>query len=257
MKKRFFVLSTTLGLLLFTSAALSQQKIMAWTTKSEKAKELAATGVNHMMNLELPQAYEYFTQALEIDPNFTIPLVFMANMTNGATRQVYAEKALKSAQNKTDGEKIFVSLRDTSSTQESRRAIWAKLYNMFPDAKMIGVYYLFSRATPAEQFSVGQELIKKFPDEASVYNIMGYLYLQEKKDTVTAKTYFDKYVAMYPQGCNPYDSMGEFYFLTGDMANSEKYYNLALEKYPFNTSSTEALKQIKAAKEKTAKPPAN
>ena len=42
---------------------------------------------------------------------------------------------------------------------------------------------------------------------------MAYLILQVKKDTATAKPYFEKYIAMYPDGCNPYDSMGEFYLI--------------------------------------------
>lgn len=250
MTRKFSMITMMLCLLLYV-AAQSQTKNMTWTTKSGKARELATKGVNHMMNLELPQAYEYVKQALDLDPDFTVALVFMANLSSGAIKNAYSAKAIKSSANKTEGEKLFASLMDTGVTQDSRRNVWAKLYNMFPDEKMMGVYYLFTRATPAEQFTVGQELVKKFPTEVALYNIMGYLYLQEKKDTATAKTYFEKYIAMYPEGCNPYDSMGEFYFLTGDMENSEKYYNIALEKYPFNASSTDKLKEINAAKEKS------
>ena len=76
------------------------------------------------------------------------------------------------------------------------------------------------------------------------------MYLQVKKDNATAKQHFEKYIELYPTGCNPYDSFGEFYFITGDMDNAEKYYQLALEKYPFNTSSIEKLKEIKIAKSK-------
>jgi tetratricopeptide (TPR) repeat protein len=250
MKKKFSIIASTLALLLITSAAISQKKTMTWTTKSDKAKELASKGVNHMMNIELPQAYEYFKQALDLDPDFTVALVFMANLTNGATKKAWSAKAVKSSANKTEGEKLFASLQDMGATQESRRETWTKLHNMFPDGKMISLYYLFTRATPAEQFTIGQEMLKKFPDEACFYNIMAYLYLQEKKDTATAKTYFEKYIAMYPAGSNPYDSMGEFYFMTGDMANSEKYYNMALEIYPFSSSSVDKLKEIKVVKEK-------
>lgn len=252
MKKKFALLTVLLALLLFTSTAIAQKKTMTWTTKSDKAKELASKGVTHMMNIELEQAYPYIKQALDLDPDFTVALVFMANLSNGATKKAYSARAVKSAANKTEGEKIFASLQDTGATQASRREIWTKLHNMFPDGKMISLYYLFTRATPAEQFTVGQEMLKKFPDDACFYNIMAYLYLQEKKDTATAKTYFEKYIAMYPDGSNAYDSMGEFYFLTGDMANSEKYYTMALEKYPFIASSVDKLKEIKAAKEAKA-----
>ncbi len=115
---------------------------------------------------------------------------------------------------------------------------------------MIGLYYVFTRATPADQFTAAQDYLKKFPDAAPVYNILAYLYIQEKKDTATAKTYFDKYVQMHPEGCNSYDSMGEYYFMVGDLDNSEKYYKMSLEKYPFNSSSSDKLKEIKAIRDK-------
>ncbi len=257
MTRRFSMLTTMLCSLLLVSAAQSQTKNMTWTTKSDKARELATKGLDHMMNLELPQGYEYVKQALDLDPNFTVALVFMANLSSGSVAKEYSAKAVKSSANKTGGEKLLASLMDTGMTQDSRRNVWTKLYNMFPDDRMMSVYYLFTRATPAEQFTVAQELIKKFPNEIALYNIMGYLYLQEKKDTTTAKTYFEKYIAMYPEGYNPYDSMGEFYLLTGDLENSEKYYNMALEKYPFNASSTDKLKEINAAKEKSKVKTAN
>jgi Tfp pilus assembly protein PilF len=57
---------------------------------------------------------------------------------------------------------------------------------------------------------------------------------------------------MYPQGYNPYDSMGEYYLTIGDMENAEKYYTLALEKAPFNHSSLAAMENIEQAKKKKA-----
>jgi tetratricopeptide (TPR) repeat protein len=269
MKKSFLSMPFMLGLLLFTITANSQVqtvsqkktaelKQMTWSTKSAAAKEIAGRGADHAMNIELPQAYEDFKAALKLDPDFTVALVFMANLTTGETRKAYSEKAVKSAEKKTDGEKLFASLVAPGNTPESNREVWAKLHDMFPDGGMIGLYYIFTRTTPAEQFTAAQDYLKKFPDAAPVYNILAYLYIQEKKDTATAKTYFDKYVQLHPDGCNSYDSMGEYYFMVGDMDNSEKYYKMALEKYPFNSSSSDKLKEIKAIKDKNkTKSPGN
>jgi tetratricopeptide (TPR) repeat protein len=250
MRKNYSMATVLLALLLFTSVAIAQKKTMPWTTKSPKAKELALKGADHLMNIELPQAYEYIKDALALDPDFMVALVFMANLTSGETQKAYSARAVKSAVNKTEGEKLFASLQDTGATQESRRAIWAKLHNMYPNDKLIALYYLFTREKPSEQLTVGEQMIKTYPNEPAFCNIMGYLNLQEKKDTALAKACFEKYIKLNPDGSNAYDSMGEFYFLTGDMANSEKYYNMALEKYPFNSSSIDKLKEIKAAKEK-------
>ena len=253
MKKKLVILMGILFFSLFLVQAIAQDKTMTWTTKSKKAKELARKGAEHMKNIEFPQAYEYLKDALELDPDFTVALVLMASITNGETKKAYSEKAVNSAANKTEGEKLFASTVATGNTRESNRPIWAKLQKMFPDGTMIGLFYIFSLATPAEQVPVVEDYLKRFPDEAALHNMMGYLCLQEKKDTAAAKAHFEKYISLYPDGYNPYDSMGEFYFLTGDLANSEKYYNMTLDKYPFANSAIDKLKEIKTAKEKNAK----
>ena len=261
MEKNFFRLLCMSGFLFLVTAANSQiqtvsqkttigKKTMTWTTKSAKAKELAGQGADHFMNIEFPQAYEDFQAAIELDPDFTVALVFMANLTTGETKKAFAERAIKSAGKKTEGEKLFASSVALGITPEANREIAAKLHDMFPDGSMLGLNYVFSRATPAEQFIAAGDYLKKFPDEACIYNVLAYLYIQEKKDTATAKTYFDKYLQMHPDGCNSYDSMGEYYFMVGDLENSEKYYNKSLEKYPFNSSSIDKLKEIKTIKEK-------
>src|SRR5215212_3996558 len=86
------------------SKQTSQAKTMTWTTKSEAAKKLADEAAQDFMNIERPQAYEKFKKALELDPNFTVALIFMANLTEGEVRKSYEKRALKSAENKTEGE---------------------------------------------------------------------------------------------------------------------------------------------------------
>ena len=255
-------------LLLLSTASHAQKKVaaknmndknmnlkqMTWSTKSNAAKELALEGAKHEMNAEFEQAYDKFMSAIKLDPNFTQPLTFLATMTTGETRKMYAKRAIESAVNKTEGEKLFSSLVDENKTQEERRDIWAKLHEMYPDGGMIGYFYVVTRATPDESFAAAQDYLQKFPDVPAMNNIMGYYYMNEKKDYDMAKKYFEKYIEMYPEGSNPYDSMGEFYAITGDAANSEKYYALSLEKYPFTNSSVAALKKFADDKKKnTAK----
>ena len=248
MKKIIVGIISMLLLSLFSISGIAQK--MTWTTNSDAAKDLALNGASHMMNAEFAQAYDNFSRAVTLDPDFTVALVFMANLTTGETKKTYIEKALKSAENKTEGEKLFASTVDEKSTAASRRDIWAKLHSMFPDGAMLANVYVQTRATPEERLAAGEEFLKKFPDEPSIYNTLAYFYMQDKKDNAMAKQYFEKYISMYPDGCNPYDSMGEFYINTGDNDNAEKYYKMALEKYPFNISSIEALQKINAAKKK-------
>jgi tetratricopeptide (TPR) repeat protein len=250
MKKKLVRLAGLVMLLLFLAPVIAQEKTMTWTTKSEKARELGRKGAHHMKNIEFPLAYQYLNEALALDPDFTVALVLMESITSGETKKSYAERAIKSAANKTEGEKLFASTVAPGNTPESNRPVWAKLQKMFPDGTMIGVFYAFTLATPAEQVVAVEDYLKRFPKEAAFHNLMGYLSLQQKKDTAAAKMHFEKYISLYPGGYNPYDSMGEFYFLTGDLATAEKYYKMVLEKYPFSTSAINKLAEIKTAKEK-------
>jgi tetratricopeptide (TPR) repeat protein len=249
--RKFTGLFLSIGLLLLSGVCGAQK--MTWTSSSEPAKEFALNGADHYMNAEFERAYNDFFTALRLDSDFTVALVFMSNLTVGDTRKMYARKAVQSAANKTEGEKLFASSVDEKTTQDNRREIWAKLHAMFPDGIMLANIYVQTRATPDEQFAAGQDFIKKFPDQPSMYNTIAYYYMGVKKDNAMAKQYFEKYISMYPDGSNPYDSMGEFYMNTGDIVNAEKYYRIALEKYPFTTSSLNALQKIADGKKSTEK----
>lgn len=231
-------------MLCFTMHGFSQDKKMTWTTKSKQAQELALSGSSHMMNAEFEQAFTDFSAALKLDPDFTVALAFMSNLARGEAKKMYMERAVKSAANKTAGEKLFVTLVNEKNTPEQNRDIWAKLHSMFPDGEMIGDRYVQTRATPEERFAAAQEYIAKFPKQPAMYNTIAYYYMQDKKDNEMAKKNFEKYIALYPDGANPYDSMGEFYMNTGDMENSKKYYAMALDRYPFLNSSITALQKI-------------
>jgi len=241
MKRIVFSCVLLLGFSLFTRRAVSQK--MSWTTSSKEALDQAEIGITHLMNVEFPQAYEAFSNAVKLDPNFTPPLVLLANMSVGATRKAFADRALKSAENKTEGEKLFASIVEAKD-RASAGDILAKLHQMFPDGSLIAWYYAQTRSTPDENFKASEDNLKKFPDNPAFYNTMAYMYMQQKKDNAKAKEYFDKYVEMYPDGYNPYDSMGEYYLNVGDTTNSKKYYMLSLEKYPFANSSLNALEKI-------------
>jgi Tfp pilus assembly protein PilF len=246
--KKFIISFICMSFVLFSVPAMAQQ--MTWTTKSKEAKSLALAGASHMMNAEFAQAYTDFSSAVKLDPNFMVALVYMANLSYGQTRKDYAARALESTKDKTEGEKLFASTLDPTLKADGRRPIWEKLHKMFPDGKVLANLYVQTRTTPEERFAAAEDYIKKFPDEASMYNTIAYYYMQDKKDNAMAKQNFEKYISLYPDGCNPYDSMGEFYLNTGDTTNAEKYYKMALEKYPFNSSSVDALQKINDAKKK-------
>lgn len=230
------------------------KKTMNWTTKSEAAKQLASEAATHLMNVEHEIAYQKFASAIKLDPDFTVALTFMSNLSKGDMKKTYSEKAIKSARNKTDGEKLFASLVDPAGTADSRREVWDKLHTLYPDGGMIGHFYVVTRKTPEERFKAAEDYIKQFPENAAMYNTIAYYYMLDKKDMVSAKKYFDKYLVLHPDGPNAYDSMGEYYLLNGDKENSKKYYTMALEKYPFFHSALNALDKMATEEKKMEAP---
>jgi len=61
---------------------------------------------------------------------------------------------------------------------------------------------------------------------------------------------FEEYISLYPNGYNPYDSMGEFYFLQKDYENTKIYYNKALDAYPAANSAFQKMQEINSLSSK-------
>ncbi|MGE5520098.1 MAG: tetratricopeptide repeat protein [Candidatus Dadabacteria bacterium] len=224
-----------------------ESKKMTWTSKSDKAIAIAHIAAEHYLNAEFPQAYDEFSQAVKIDPNFTVALTFLTYMSKGEVKQQFAERTTKSLEGKTEGEKLFASLADPNISRESRRTTLEKLHEMFPDGAILNFFYVTSRPTAEERYTATQEYVNRFPKKPWGYNLLGYMFMNDRKDPSTAKIYFEKYLELYPEGYNPYDSMGEYYMTIGDNENAKKYYTLALEKYPFNSTSLAAMEKLNKA----------
>ena len=58
------------------------------------------------------------------------------------------------------------------------------------------------------------------------------------------KSLFEEYIELYPNGYNPYDSMGEFYYNEGDLENAKLYYSKAVEKYYAATVANGRLNEL-------------
>lgn len=261
--KKIIVGMLCMSVLMFASTAsgqmskakVSAKKVLPVATKSAIAKDLANKGTISFQNIDMAQAYDYFSQAVKADPNFTYAHVFMTFLSRGEVSKKFAQQAIKSAKNKSEGEKLFASLVDEKNKAEDYRAIWNKLHTIYPDDDLVAGFYVNNQATPDERYAAAQDYIKQFPNNGIVYNMLGYYYMYDKKDMENAKKNFEKYIAMCPKYANPYDSMGEYYLTNGDTENAEKYYTKALEIYPFFISSVNALDKMKADKKAKEKAP--
>jgi len=240
--RNFFLKAIGITLLALLTLQVSAQDIK-WSV-NKKARPYVARGMGYIMNNENEMAYPEFQKAVTLDPNATVALYYLATITTGNVRQNYSQRTMQSLEGKTDGEKLFFSSLDTTLSQKQRADLYEKLHVMYPGSVLFSGYYSFTRSSDETRLGATQEMIRQFPNEGFAYNNLGYLYMNYKKDMRMAKQSFEKYIALYPDGCNAYDSMGEYYLNNGDYPNARKYYQMALEKYPFYTNSIIKLQEI-------------
>jgi len=243
--RNFFLKTIGLTLLAFLTLQVIAQDIK-WTV-NKKARPYVTKGLGYIMNNENEMAYPEFQKAVMLDANNTVALYYLSTLTTGSVRNNYAQRAMLSLEGKTEGEKLFFTLLDTTLSQKETRDLYAKLHAMYPGSALFGGYYSFTRESDETKLVATQEMIRQFPDQGFAYNNLGYLYMNYKKDMRMAKQSFEKYIALYPGGCNAYDSMGEYYLNNDDYTNARKYYEMALEKYPFYTNSIIKLDEISKA----------
>src|ERR1051326_1237478 len=185
MKKLIRTLFIT-GLITGFMALTSHAQEITWTSKSKDAREWAKKGFVHYQNLENEVAYEDFTKALDKDPNFTMVQFMMSRLSVGDTRKMYNDQAKNSVANKSEGEKMIVTLIDVK-TRDEAHGIWTNLHNKFPDDAMSYYYYILTMADSTQIFSAMTEYLQKYPSSPEALNNLAYMYLNDKKDIATAK----------------------------------------------------------------------
>jgi len=77
-------------------------------------------------------------------------------------------------------------------------------------------------------------------------NQVGYSFLEEKKYP-EAISMFTMFTRLFPGHANAWDSLGEAYFLSGDMKKALKNYKIALELDPSSKNAAEYIEKIEAA----------
>tara|TARA_B100001105_G_scaffold169243_1_gene136259 strand:+ start:149 stop:916 length:768 start_codon:yes stop_codon:yes gene_type:complete len=228
----------------------STSKGIQWGGENEVANNYIFKGIFHWYHVEWEKAYTYFTGALEEDPTLFAPHVMLAWLSSGETREMNVNKAKELVSGKNENSQLFVSMLDMrgAENREKRHAIWKEMHERHPSGGFI--HNLYANSTPDlnERISATESLLEKRKSEEGWYihllNTLGYLHYnngnQEK-----AKSYFDEYVESYPEGYNPHDSMGEYYYMEEDYETSLIHYEKALSKFPMSNSANNKVKELK------------
>lgn len=88
-----------------------------------------------------------------------------------------------------------------------------------------------------------KEEIKPMVKNAGELNTYGYV-LMYSKELEKALCIFKLNAMIFPENKNMYDSLGEYYFFTGDKNSSKEYYNKVLQLDPANANAKKMLEKL-------------
>lgn len=240
-----------------------------WQSDNDFANEMTNAAFGHIYNIEFEKAVVFFEKAISYDPSLFGPHVVLAGMApaGSAKEKMHIDKAREKVADKNETSKLFVSLLDLP--RESRfwpllgantHDKWAEMRAIEPKGKLIHFYYAFTIPGRDNKIKELETLLSEIRDgvgdskslsvtgdhsymEAPIVNVLGYLYYN-KGDKEKSRLLFEEYIDLYPNGYNPYDSMGEFFFNEGDLEQSKVYYEKAIEKYFGATVAIERLREL-------------
>ena len=242
-----------------------------WQSDNDFANEMTNAAFVHLYNVEYEKAMVFFEKALEYDPSLFGPHVVLAGLSaEGSDKsEMHINKAKENVADNNDTSKLFVSLLDLP--RQSRwwpllgpgaHDKWAEMRSIEPKGKLIHFYYSFTIPGLENKIREMESLLSELRDGvgeteslavsgdhsymiAPITNVLGYFYYNQG-DKEKAKSLFEEYIDLHPNGYNSYDSMGEFYYNEGDLDTAKSYYSKAVENYFGANTANEKLRELNA-----------
>jgi tetratricopeptide (TPR) repeat protein/TolB-like protein len=223
-----------------SKVVLEQKAIAEATTSSLEAYNFYLRGVQEYEKLYLNDARRYLEKAISLDSTFAMAHLYLARTCTWlgdqpSTRAAY-DRAFKFSDKVTRKEKLFIDAAYADAIEGNRERqyqILKRLESEFPKEKE--VHYRLYLLGGEDAISHLQQAIALDPTWGFVVNQLAYEYAF-KGDFEHALRLFRQYASLSPGDANPYDSMGEMYFLMGQLDESIANYKQALEIEPeFNS----------------------
>jgi ketosteroid isomerase-like protein len=246
------VSTPALLLLVFLAAAPAGAQTMTVTTSSDEARTLFEEGRAATGNVDMTLARARYDAALVADPGFVLAHVYRAAISPPAERATHLAALDGYAAHASEGERLFVEAfrANAAGDPDGELAILDDLSGRYPDD--VNVHYLRGiRHMGAEHYDAATEALERAaaldPTFGGAYNILGYTALKQG-DHARAEAAFRTYVRLVPDHANPYDSLGEFYLLTGRYDEAIPQFEAALARDPAFVASRNNLVWAHVAK---------
>ena len=249
MKKFIIIIASLFFITACNQSNNSTSGGIQWVGEYEIANAFVRKGIFHWYNVEWEKSYTYFTGALEQDPTLFAPHVVLAWLSPGEKETLHVDKAKELVSGKNENSQLFVSMLDLrgADNREKRHAIWKQMHESHPTGGFIHYLYANTNPDPNERIKELESLLDQKKAEDGWYyhilNLLGYAHYNNGNKE-KAKSYFDEYVDVYPEGYNPHDSMGEYYYNEEDYETSLVHYQKALDNYPMSNSAINKVNEL-------------
>jgi serine/threonine protein kinase/Tfp pilus assembly protein PilF len=231
------------------------------TTSSMEAYKYFMSGVENFQNFYYEDARKDLEKAVEIDPNFAIAYLHLADayetLVNSEARDRAIEKAKSLSQKATDKERLFIESRYALYIEQDfgkAGNILRQITEKYPREKM-AYYYLgvFFRRAGNIKGAIEKHLkvLELDPEFGESHNDLGYAFIS-LEDYEKAVEHFKKYLALNPDDANPHDSIADAYFLMGRLDEAISHYEEAVRIKPDFPISYFKLGYVHAIKEDIA-----
>ena len=208
------------------------------TTKSEQAYKAYIQGRELNEKLRATEAIAYFREAIELDPDFAMAHLNLAQvLTNNQVALVHFKKAAELADGASAGERLMIQAINAGSVDNDgarQRKLLAELVENYPhDERALNRLALAYFNLPDYQTAI--ELLQKAeqinPKFSQVQNQLGYCY-KNLGDYNRAEAAFKRYIELIPDDPNPYDSYAELMLKIGKFDAALANYRKALSINP-------------------------
>jgi tetratricopeptide (TPR) repeat protein len=213
------------------------QKKVPITTSSKKALKEYLKGRDLLEKLRATDAREHYAAAANLDPNFALAYVGLANTAPTATDFFDAlRRAIACAGQVSEGERHIIGALEAgvNARPDEQLQHLTALVQAYPDDErarnLLGLFYQGRQEWPqaAGAFRRATEINPEF---SQPYNQLGYA-LRFMEDYTGAEKAFTTYIELIPDEPNPYDSYAEFLMKAGRFRESIVQYGKALSLNP-------------------------
>jgi tetratricopeptide (TPR) repeat protein len=228
-------------------------KTPEWTTSSPEALAEFEAGTAAQNKVYLPEAFEHYRRAYELDPDFVIAkwryAGFLLDRDQEQAERLFEELATVDISGLNPRETFLIERwranRDGRPDDAAR--IMAECLEKHPNDPYIlnakaGTAWFGGRLEEAERLY--QRLLEISPNWVTAYNALGYISMMQGRFT-ESEEYFKSYRFIAPDQANPHDSLGELFITLGRYDEAAESLERAIQIKPDFWASYQHLTQAR------------